>query len=101
MESRKHPEWDVARVCPAAELAKCRRESCLAEMELETKRLEEETKRSLIDQQWTELEHKQELLRQSFIKFNKFVKENNDKRERANHKIGEEKERQAKCNQQV
>ena len=99
--TRKYPEWDVARVSPAAELVKSRRELCLVETELEAKKRERDSKRNTMDQQWTELRHKEDLLRQSFIKFNKFVKENKEKRERANIKISEEKERQKKCWQEV
>ncbi|XP_023289087.1 coiled-coil domain-containing protein 42 like-2 [Orussus abietinus] len=93
---KKYPEWDVARAGPAAELVKTRRELNSADVALKIKREEQHTKRKIMDQQWDELKSKEKLLRQSFIKFNKFVKENYEKRDRAEHKINEEYERQMK-----
>ncbi|XP_043282034.1 coiled-coil domain-containing protein 42 like-2 [Venturia canescens] len=98
---KKYPPWDVARVNPAAELVECRRELSRTENELEEKKLEREKKRIIMTKEWTDLRRKEELLRQSLIKFNKFVKENNEKRERAQHKIAEERERRTKCHEQI
>ncbi|XP_015592671.1 coiled-coil domain-containing protein 42 like-2-like [Cephus cinctus] len=95
---KKYPEWDIARVSPAAELIKARQELALAGTELSAKRKEQLEKRKVMDEQWNDLRQKEELLRQSFIKFNKFAKENQEKRERAEHKINDELERQAARN---
>lgn len=54
-----------------------------------------------MDEQWEEARKQQLLLRDSFIKFNTLVKENVEKRERAEQKIKEEHERQEKCRQEV
>lgn len=54
-----------------------------------------------MDEQWEEARKQQLLLRDSFIKFNTLVKENVEKRERAEQKIKEERERQEKCKREV
>ncbi|PSN41292.1 hypothetical protein C0J52_09876 [Blattella germanica] len=50
--------------------------------------------REKLDRQWQELRENEESLRQAFIQFNKFVKENLEKRIRAEKKIEEEHELQ-------
>ncbi|XP_011310181.1 coiled-coil domain-containing protein 42 homolog [Fopius arisanus] len=97
----KYPEWDVARHGPEAELMKARRDLSQAEQELEIKRVEHENKRHDMDQQWAEMRRKQNLFRESFVKFDQFVQENKEKRERAERKIKEEKERQENCGEEI
>lgn len=99
--SRKLSEWDVARASPAAELVKARRELTLAEKQLVDKQQEEALKRKEMDNNWSELRRKELIFRQSFQKFNKFAKENEDKRVRAEHKITEELLLQSKRREEV
>lgn len=47
-----------------------------------------------MDEQWQHMRRQELILRESFIKFNRFVKENQEKRDRADTKIKEERERQ-------
>lgn len=98
---RKYPEWDKARVCPATEVIKTRRELAQVEEILKEKQADREIKRKHMDEQWEEARKQQLLLRDSFIKFNTLVKENVEKRERAEQKIKEEHERQEKCRREV
>ena len=91
---RKYPEWEIPRSSPVAELMRARRELALAEKELQEKCMEQKIQRKNMDQLWEELRSNEQSLRQSFIKFNKLVKENHEKRERAENKIKEERERQ-------
>lgn len=98
---RKFSEWDVARTTPAAELVKARRELDIAENQLVEKRQEEIERRKEMDKNWSELRRKELIFRQSFQKFNKFAKENQDKRERAEHKIADEISLQDKRKEEV
>lgn len=54
-----------------------------------------------MDQQWAEMRRKESLLRESFIKFDNFVKENHEKRLRAQRKINDEKDCQKIYQNQV
>lgn len=101
MFHRKYPEWDVARTDPQTKLLKARRELLQAQDELDAKRTEYNEKRQYMDQQWEELRRKEISLRESFIKFDKFVRENREKRERAELKLNEQKERQTKITEEV
>lgn len=47
-----------------------------------------------MDEQWQQMRNQELIFRESFIKFNRFVKENQEKRDRADIKIKEERERQ-------
>lgn len=98
---RKYPEWEISRSSPVAELMRARRELAQAENELQEKFIDQKTKRMNMDQQWSELRSNEQSLRQSFIKFNKLVKENCEKRERAENKIKEERERQERRQEYV
>ncbi|XP_012266751.2 coiled-coil domain-containing protein 42 homolog [Athalia rosae] len=98
---KKLSEWDVARISPAAELVKARRELDLAESQLVEKQREQAEKRKEMDKNWAELRRKELIFRQSFQKFNKFAKENQDKRERAEHKIAEEIALQSKRREEI
>lgn len=68
---------------------------------LKEKRAEEKVKRKDMDEQWKKAREQQLMLRQSFVKFNKLVKENVEKRERTEQKIKEEYERQNKRKEEV
>lgn len=46
-----------------------------------------------MDVQWRELEDKEETFKSNFIRFNKFVRENEEKRERAQNKIKDDVDR--------
>ncbi|XP_077282049.1 coiled-coil domain-containing protein 42 like-2 [Temnothorax americanus] len=98
---KKYPEWDKARVCPATEVIRARRELTQVEEILKEKRAEQEIKRKCMDEQWEEARKQQLQLRQSFVKFNTLVKENVEKRERAEQKIKEEHERQEKYKREI
>lgn len=71
-----------------------RRELVNADADLEAKRREYEARRKESEVRWQEMREKQRQLRQSFVKFDDFVKENREKRERAERKIKDEKDRQ-------
>ncbi|XP_033223512.1 coiled-coil domain-containing protein 42 homolog [Belonocnema kinseyi] len=90
----EYPEWEIPGSSPVAELMRARRELAQAENELQEKCIDQKTRRKNMDQQWSELKSKEQSLRQSFLKFNKLVKENCEKRERAENKIKEERDRQ-------
>lgn len=79
---RKKPEWDVPRMTPATELVAARRELTVAEKTLSKKREEQAKRRVEMDKEWEDLTQKEMKLRESFTRFNKFVKENQEKRER-------------------
>ncbi|XP_011880120.1 PREDICTED: coiled-coil domain-containing protein 42 homolog isoform X2 [Vollenhovia emeryi] len=94
-------EWDRARVCPATEVIRARRELAEVEEILKEKRAEQKIKRKCVDEQWEDAREEQLQLRQSLVKFNTLVKENVEKRERAEQKIKEEHERQEKCKLEI
>ncbi|KAG5313863.1 CCD42 protein, partial [Acromyrmex insinuator] len=98
---KKYPEWDKARVCPATEVIKTRQELAEINEILKEKREEQKIRRKYMDEQWEEAREQQLQLRQSLIKFNTLVKENVEKRERADQKIKEEHERQEKYKQEI
>ncbi|KAI4477482.1 hypothetical protein M0804_012599 [Polistes exclamans] len=98
---KKYPEWDVPRMNPAFELIKVRRDLNISEQKLREKWIEQEEKRKEMDLQWNKLREQELIFRESFIKYNTFVKENQEKRERAKQKIFEERERQTKYQEDV
>ncbi|XP_076760597.1 coiled-coil domain-containing protein 42 homolog [Xylocopa sonorina] len=91
---KKYPEWDKPRINPALEVVRARCELARAEEILHAKWVDQEKKRNVMNEQWNEMRHQELLLRESFIKLNKFVRENQEKRDRAEAKIKEECERQ-------
>lgn len=91
---RHYPEWDLVKGEPVIELMRVRRELLAADLELQAKREQYQQRRELADHQWQELREKENLLRRSFIRFDEFVRENREKRERAVRKTRNEKERQ-------
>ncbi|KAK5638098.1 hypothetical protein RI129_012393 [Pyrocoelia pectoralis] len=86
---KKCPEWDVARNDPNGELVLQKRELYNAEVRLENKKVKAIKQREEINKLWSDLEEKENTLRSNFIKFNRFVKENQEKRERAERKSTE------------
>lgn len=61
----------MARAEPHAELVTVRRELQDAERRLLEKKAEAKKKRQLMEAKWRDLERKEEMLKESFIKFNK------------------------------
>lgn len=98
---RKYPEWDKPRVYPALEIVRARCELAKTEERLRAKWVEQEKKRKFMDEQWDEMRRQELFLRESFIKFNRFVRENQEKRDRADSKIKEERDRQASRMEEV
>ncbi|XP_018397814.1 PREDICTED: coiled-coil domain-containing protein 42 homolog [Cyphomyrmex costatus] len=98
---KKYPEWDKARICPATEVIRARRELVDVDEILKKKREEQKIRRKYMDEQWEEAREQQLQLRQSLIKFNTLVKENVEKCERAEQKIKEERERQETYKQEI
>ncbi|KAK6640686.1 hypothetical protein RUM44_012383 [Polyplax serrata] len=98
---KKKPEWDAPRITPATELVAAKRDLILAERSLCRKRDEQNRRRDEMDKEWRELLEKELSLRSAFVKFNKFVKENHEKRERAEQRIKEEKELQKSRDQEI
>ncbi|XP_053973599.1 uncharacterized protein LOC128887511 [Hylaeus anthracinus] len=91
---KKYPEWDKPRSFPASEVVRAHSELAKIEEKLRAKWTEREKKRRYMDEQWDEMRRQELIFRESFIKFNKFVRENQEKRDRAELKIKEERERQ-------
>ncbi|XP_047370265.1 cilia- and flagella-associated protein 73-like isoform X3 [Vespa velutina] len=91
---KKYPEWDVPRISPAFELIKTFRDLNISEKKLREKWNEQEIERKEMDAQWKELREQELIFRESFIKYNNFVKENQEKRQRSKQKILGERERQ-------
>ncbi|KAB0791686.1 hypothetical protein PPYR_14546 [Photinus pyralis] len=83
---KKCPEWDVARADPTGELVLQKRELHNAEARLAKKKEEAVRKREEVDALWRNLDQKENVLRSNFVKFNRFIKENQEKRERAERK---------------
>nr|XP_050868730.1 cilia- and flagella-associated protein 73 [Vespula vulgaris] len=98
---KKYPEWDVPRICPAFELVKAFRDLNISENKLREKWIEEEEERKEMDAQWKELREQELIFRDSFIKYNDFIKENEEKRKRTEQKILEERERQTKYQEDI
>lgn len=99
--NRRYPDWDKVRECPATEVIRARRELAQIDEALKNKWEEQKTKRKDMDEQWEEARNQALLLRQSFVNFDQLVRENVEKRERAEQKIKEEHERQEKFKREV
>ncbi|XP_023933727.2 coiled-coil domain-containing protein 42 homolog [Bicyclus anynana] len=84
---KKYPVWDVARPTPQVLMEQARRDLIEADEKLALKREEEKANRDLMDNKWQELREKEMLLKESFISFNKFIRENQEKRDRAERKM--------------
>ncbi|KOC64934.1 Coiled-coil domain-containing protein 42 like protein [Habropoda laboriosa] len=98
---KKYPEWDKPRVYPALEVVRARCELTKAEEILRAKWVEQEKRRKLMDEQWNNMKRQELVFRESFIKFNRFVRENQEKRDRAEVKIKEECERQRQRQEEI
>ncbi|CAH1111857.1 unnamed protein product [Psylliodes chrysocephalus] len=87
-----YPEFDVVRMDdPKNSLAMLEVRLQFTEKMLAQRRKNLADMRKDLDQQWKELDEKETDLRNSFKTFDAFVKENNNKRERAQKKINEDK----------
>ncbi|XP_045487173.1 coiled-coil domain-containing protein 42 homolog [Pieris rapae] len=84
---KKYPVWDVARPTPQVLMEQARRDLMEADEKLAHKREEERINRKTMDAKWSDLREKEMLLKESFISFNKFIRENQEKRERAERKM--------------
>ncbi|XP_041971433.1 coiled-coil domain-containing protein 42 homolog [Aricia agestis] len=84
---KKYPVWDVTRPTPQVLIEQARRDLAEADQKLAIKREEEKNNRSTMDAKWHELREKETLLKDSFISFNKFIRENQEKRDRAQLKM--------------
>ncbi|XP_004922729.1 coiled-coil domain-containing protein 42 homolog [Bombyx mandarina] len=84
---KKYPIWDVARPTPQVLMEQARRDLMEAEEKLAIKREEEKNNRAVMNGKWEELRSKETLLKESFISFNKFIRENQEKRDRAERKM--------------
>ncbi|XP_048482465.1 coiled-coil domain-containing protein 42 homolog [Plutella xylostella] len=89
---KKYPVWDVARPTPQVLMEHARRDLMEAEEKLAIKREEEKQNRQIMDAKWEELRAKELLLKESFISFNKFIRENQEKRDRAERKMADDNE---------
>ncbi|XP_018326626.1 coiled-coil domain-containing protein 42 [Agrilus planipennis] len=87
---KKFTDWDIPRPDPACELVAAKRELYHAEKELEEKRSQVKKLRETMDSKWKDLTEQEQSLRENFIKFNKFIKENYEKKIRAERKMTEE-----------
>lgn len=91
---RVYPESDVAGLSPSLKVADYYQKLHDVEKKLTKKRNEAKERRKHMDAQWKELEEKEESFKMNFLKFNKFVRENEEKRERAE---GKRKDDAEKC----
>ncbi|XP_028130838.2 coiled-coil domain-containing protein 42-like [Diabrotica virgifera virgifera] len=83
-----YPQFDVVKSeDPKAELARLQIKLLDSEELLDQKRKTLVETRTELDKQWQELDNKEQALRENFRKFDQFIKENMDKRERAEKKI--------------
>ncbi|XP_013188342.1 coiled-coil domain-containing protein 42 homolog [Amyelois transitella] len=89
---KKYPVWDVARPTPQVLMEQARRDLMDADEKLALKRVEEQKNRVIMDAKWEELRQKEMMLKESFISFNKFIRENQEKRERAERKMAADAE---------
>ncbi|XP_044738950.1 coiled-coil domain-containing protein 42 homolog [Chrysoperla carnea] len=87
---KKYPLWDIPRGTPATELVRARRELSDSDKRLIEKRQQHEIRRIELNTKWNELRQKEKDLRESFLKYSAFTKENADKRERTERKIKDE-----------
>ena len=70
---RNKPEWDCPPLSPAILLTSACRDLEVAKNKLEGKLYEMKERRNQMDKRWEELQEKEQLLRESFIHFNKSV----------------------------
>ncbi|KAM3940097.1 cilia- and flagella-associated protein 73 isoform 2-T2 [Leptodactylus fuscus] len=85
------PDREDDFLTPATRLLEKKREMIEVEQALNTQKEEFQMKAESLQQRRAELEHKEEKLKDSLFKFDKFLKENDSKRKRALRKAGEER----------
>ncbi|XP_074640131.1 coiled-coil domain-containing protein 42 homolog [Tubulanus polymorphus] len=88
----KMPERDDDNLTAATKLLEKRREMAEVEQALKTQQEEFQMKMESLGQRREELERKEFLLKESLLKFDKFLKENDSKRARAVKKADDEKD---------
>ncbi|CAH1163970.1 unnamed protein product [Phaedon cochleariae] len=86
-----YPEFDVCQSDPKSHLALLQIKLHKTEKLLRQKRRNLVEVRKSLDEQWKDLDKKEESLRENFCHFDTFVRENAEKRERASKKIKEDK----------
>ncbi|KAM4709656.1 cilia- and flagella-associated protein 73 isoform 2-T2 [Discoglossus pictus] len=86
------PDREDDYLTPATRLLEKRREMVEVEQALGTQKEEFQMKTESLQQRRAELEHKEEKLKDSLFKFDKFLKENDSKRKRALRKVEEERQ---------
>ncbi|MEE6510253.1 hypothetical protein FKM82_029667 [Ascaphus truei] len=97
----KMPDREDDFLSPATRLLEKRREMVEVEQALSTQKEEFQMKTESLQQRRTELEHKEDKLKDSLFKFDKFLKENDAKRKRALRKVGEERQLAAQKEQET
>uniref|UniRef100_A0A8C5LWP7 Cilia and flagella associated protein 73 n=1 Tax=Leptobrachium leishanense TaxID=445787 RepID=A0A8C5LWP7_9ANUR len=88
----KMPDREDDFLTSATRLLEKRREMTEVEQALNSQKEEFQMKTESLQQRRTELEHKEEKLKDSLFKFDKFLKENDSKRKRAMRKAAEERQ---------
>jgi len=88
----KMPERDDDHLTPATRLLEKRREMAEVEQALAAQKEEYQMKTESLQQRRDELERKEHQLKESLLKFDKFLKENDSKRARAVKKSHDERE---------
>lgn len=90
---RVYPEWDLPGLSPAIKVAEYQTKLRDIDEQLMNKRKEAKKRRLQLDAQWRDLEEKEETFKCNFLRFNKFVRENEEKRDRAERKIKHDAEK--------
>lgn len=88
----KMPEREDDHLTPATRLLEKRREMCEVEQALAAQKEEFQMKMESLSQRREELERKEHQLKESLLKFDKFLKENDSKRARAIKKANDERD---------
>lgn len=98
---KNKPEWDSYQQCLMFDMVESRRNNQLACEMLEKKRRHQAVTRLERDREIKELELNERMFGASFVFFDRFVKENMEKRDRALEKITTEKAIRAEIEQQI
>lgn len=98
---RIYPESDIPGSSPGIQVAEYCHKLDKIEEQLAEKREQAKVRRKQLDAQWKELEEKEETFKGNFTRFNKFVRENEEKRERAETKIKDDVEKREKKEQDI
>ncbi|GJQ85984.1 hypothetical protein Trydic_g21828 [Trypoxylus dichotomus] len=100
-EPKRYPAWDAARETVLVDLFAAKREERSSERRLSEIRHLSVDRRQSFNEQYKELEESEAIFQQSFRKFNKFIRENQEKRERAEKKIVDEQNLQEKREEDI